>query len=608
MPSQTSSQDHETPPLPARPAGSKATSSRRSSYGMLLSGRSNGGAQATAALRQGASHNLPSSVGHFLRLCSAPNSAAARKELRRQLLLLRDHCVGVNNRIKGAELLSQGGRGISKKVEARADFNSCLHVIFATSFVFADETEDIAKDTLRDIIAKLKVAEDCGDETAFRAAIIEVVNSVLLCNPLIPAVKAAVEHEETAEERHKQQEGEDGADGAAEPQLEDDCLDFLTVEDGVPVLLESQWRHWLDYFEEGYLCYVEKLIEEQKHEQADAAAAAAAAAPDAEADAEEEEADGDAATAAVPVIESVPILTAHESYWRSTRSAYAQFSYLLLAIFFVRTKDFSLNYLARVHKLVQYYAYQLDSAAGEPIAVKEADDADPEKGDEEAEVSHGNDASVQTAAPEPEEAAEKQVEEHREEEVVGEAIRTLPQPEFDESVTRRTRHSTRRSVLPEHTPSMTVAPEPSRTPRRRTHRCFATEELPQELRPSAEAVREEEEEATDKDAAAAANSHVPSVRRTTRLDIAEVSSSRQRENAKAEGAMMAMEDTREEAAVAKAQEELEEAAEGERVARNVEDLRNEAAVEALAKEADAHDEVEELARDAEQKKDADDEL
>ena len=393
MVSRSSSQAREpSPSLPPRPASSNGDAVRRPSHNMLENARSPSASRAAAAttIRLGASHDLPSSVTHFLCLSSASNTAAARKELRRQLLVLRDYCVGVSNKTKGKELLSQGGKSISKKVEASPDFNSCLDVIFATSLVFTEETEDVAKDTLRSIIAKLKAVQDCGDEKAFRAAIVEVVNRVLLCTPLVPPArdaKAAAEYEEAAAARAREDAAAAAAaeetskkarrknnskkrkqpqqDGASELRLKDECLDFLTMEDGAPVLLESRWKRWLDYYEEGYLRYVEKLMEEQKKAQASGAALE----PEEEEDDDANDTDG--AAMSVPLVESIPFFTARQNYWKSTTNAYAQFCYLLLAIYFVRTKDFSLNYLARVNKLMQYYAYQIDSEDGEPIAVKE---------------------------------------------------------------------------------------------------------------------------------------------------------------------------------------------------------------------------------------------
>lgn len=662
MPSRSSSQAREVAALPPRPASNSGDMPRRGSHNMLQSAKPPAASKtATATIRLGASHDLPSSVTHFLCLSSASNTAAARKELRRQLLVLRDYCVGVSNKTKGKELLSQGGKNISKKVEASADFNSCLDVIFATSLVFTEETEDVAKDTLRSIITKLKAVQDCGDEKTFRAAIVEVVNRVLLCTPLMPPAKdakAAAEHVEAmaaqqeaeaeaeaagqgAKKGRKAQQAHHDSDAAApEPRLKDECLDFLTMENGAPVLLEGRWTRWLNYFESGYIRYVEKLMAVQRSVLQQRGSAAPSDVEDDDAANEDGE---DEAAAAVPLVESVPFFTARQSYWKSTTSAYAQFCYLLLAIYFVRTKDFSLNYLARVNKLVQYYAYQLDAEDGEPIAVKEGpvdeedSEEEPEESeaeseeahDEEAAAARGNEAGVQTEQPQ-EEAAEKAEEpaEEEEEEVV-ETARSLPPPQYDEAVVRRTRPTPRRSARGEHTPSVTVAAEAPKPPRRRTHKCFTTEELPQELRPSASVVEAGEKAAAEQDTPA--HAHVPSVRRTTRLDIAEVSTSRQRESAEVDSAKKAIEDARDEAAVealareanernvveemaAAAEEEnakaeLEDDAEAERVAKNVEDVRNEAVVEALAKEADAQDALEKMASDAEaENKAADDEL
>lgn len=566
MPSRSSSQAREAASLPPRPASNNGDAARHPTHNMLQSAKPQAAAKAVTNIRLGASHDLPSSVTQFLSLSSTSNTAAAKKELRRQLLVLRDYCVDVSNKTKGKELLSQGGKNISKKVEASPDFNSCLDVIFATSLVFTEETEDVAKDTLRSIVSKLKAVQDCGDEKSFRAAIVEVVNRVLLCTPLMPPakdVKAAAEHEETcAQAKQKAEAAEAGNRGskrrqqrggaAPEPRLKDECLDFLTMEDGAPVLLEGRWKRWLNYYEAGYIRYVEKLIEEQRSEQAKEAVS----------DAEEEgeaDADADAAPAAPPV-ESVPFFTARQSYWKSTTSAYAQFCYLLLAIYFVRTKDFSLNYLARVNKLVQYYAYQLDFADGEPIAVKEGtveEDDDEEEFEEEseeaeaetkAEAVQGNAAGVQTEQSERPGAQAREEKEKEKEAAAVKSTRSLPPPQYDETVVRRSRPTPLRSARSEHTPSARVAPpEPPKPPRRRTHKCFTTEELPQELRPSAGVVAKEEKEAEVKDTEA--HSHVPAVRRTTRMDIAEVSTSRQRDSAEMESAKKATEDARDEGVV-----------------------------------------------------------
>lgn len=662
MPSRTSSLG----PPPPHPASNNGDS-RRASRSMLQNSKPAAGAKAAATLRLGASHDLPSSVTHFLCLSSTSNSAAAKKELRRQLLVLRDYCVGASNKTKGKELLSQGGKSISRKVEATPDFNSCLDVIFATSLVFTEETEDVAKDTLRGIITKLKAVQDCGDEKAFRAAIVEVVNRILLCTPLLPPAKdakAAAEHEEQAtaaaaaaaaeadgeeakangKQKHHSSNGKRHQQDGEEPRLRDECLDFLTMEDGAPVLVEGRWKRWLDYYESGYVRYVETLMAEQAREQQNGAAAAS----DAEDDEGEDAANEDAPAAAAPLVESVPFFTARQNYWKSTTSAYAQFCYLLLAIYFVRTKDFSLNYLARVNKLVQYYAYQLDAEDGEPIAVKEgpveeeseADESEAEESEEEEEepeeaqeepeeAARGNEAGVQTEQQqeeEPEPQSEPQPEEEEEpaeeEEEVTETARSLPPPQFDDSVIRRTRHSPRHSAPPpEHASSVSVAPEPVKAPRRRTHKCFTTEQLPAELRPTAADEEEAAAEAQDTEA----HSHVPVVRRTTKMDIADVATSqqRERESAEVDSAKKAIQDARDEAAVealakeaaerneleemaaeaeeADAEAELAEGAEEERVAKTAEELRSEAVVEGLAQEAEAHDALEKMASESEVK-------
>ncbi|KAG5505625.1 hypothetical protein JIQ42_08391 [Leishmania sp. Namibia] len=448
--------------------------------------RTSGSDEAAFIPRLGASHDLPSSVTQFLSLSSASGSVAA-KELRRQLLVLRDYCVGLGNKIKGKELLSQGGRYVSRKVEATADFNSCLGVIFATSLVFAGGTEDDAKDTLRSILEKLKAAQDSGDERVFRAAIVEVVNRILLCTPLKPPARDAAREEAQKSGRRKKRR-------IAERQLKDECLDFLTVEDGVPLLLEGVWKRWLNYFEEGYIRYVESLLVEQQR------AVEAAAAAACEADGEDEaDYNGNAAlVAAVPAIATVPLFAGWQSYWKSTTSAYAQFCYLLLAIFFVRTKDFSLNYLARVTKLVHYYTYQLESEEGDPIAVKVVDvDVSDDESEEEGE---------EWAQPEEEECS-------------------LPMPEYDSGVTRRTLMSVSLSAERERS-SVGESHEVPGKPRRRWHKCFTTEELPEELRPSADAVKEEEAVAARD---AQEHSQVPAVRHTDKMEILDVSVSRQRE-------------------------------------------------------------------------------
>ncbi|CAJ1019412.1 hypothetical protein, conserved [Leishmania shawi] len=409
-----------------------------------------------------ASYDLPSSVKCFLWLCSTSRGSAA-KELRRQLLVLRDYCVQLGNKIKGKELLSQGGRHISRKEVATVDFNCCLSIIFSTSLVFTGDTENVAKGTLRSIVGKLKSAQDMGDENVFRAAIIEVVNNILLSTPLRPPAHNTVSATtmrssgRTRLERAKQ-----------EPSLRDECLDFLTVEDGVPVLLEGMWRRWLNYFEEGYVRYVEKLLAEQQQPSAAST----------EVRSEDEDEGSHYGSAAAPTIAAVPIFTAWQSYWRLTTSAYAQFCHLLLAIFFVRTKDFSLNYLARVTKLVQYYTYQLECDEGGPIAVRadaagENDDGDLDEEDEYMQS---------------------------EEE---EKMRSLPIPKYGKDVIMSRFTSARSSVAEMY---------------RRRHKCFATEALPENLRPLANAMM----------SAATGDLPVPMVRYSDTMDLHSLSVSRQR--------------------------------------------------------------------------------
>ncbi|KPI87565.1 hypothetical protein ABL78_3362 [Leptomonas seymouri] len=562
MTSLSSSQAQEPVVLPQRRVSINGDYSRRSSYNMLQGATPQGGAKTAAAIRLGASYDLPSSVMHFLCLSSASNPATARNQLCRQLLLLRDYCVELGNKIKGKELLSLGSAGISKKIEANPEFNCCLEVIIATSLVFTEETEDVAKDTLRNVITKLKAAQDTGDEKVLRAAIVEVVNRVLLCTPMAPPAKDAksVVEQRGGAAAVAQQVGEEskrgsgvrskfqknGAAVAAEPHLRDECLDFLTMEDGAPVLLEGRWKRWLDYYEAGYIRYVERLLREQTLEQERSAAAAAAS----DAEDREEEDRSDAAIDAHH-IESIPIFTARQSYWRSTTSAYAQFCFVLLAIHFVRTTDFSLNYLARVSKLVQYYAFQLDSADGEPIAVRrgpvegdEDDDEEPHAGQElQQDVLRGSTRSVPTkqpAQPEPKEAEVKGVE------GVASTDRSLPLPQYDDSVTRRTRVITSGSVQMEDTPSKTAKPGHATLPRRRSHKCFTTQELPPELRPPIEALMEEDGAA---EGYAMEYSRIPSVRHTERLDIAEVSTSRQRASGCIESVREASEHAQDEAVV-----------------------------------------------------------
>ncbi|KAG5484521.1 hypothetical protein LSCM1_07896 [Leishmania martiniquensis] len=458
----------------------------RRSHSMRDSSKTNGSPEPVFVPRLGASRDLPSSVTHFLSLSSASSSAAA-KELRRQMLVVRDYCVGLSNRIKGKELLSQGGRHISRKVEATADFNSCLYVIFATSLVFTGETEDDAKDTLRSILGKLKAAQESGDEKVFRAATVEVVNRILLCTPLRPPACDAVRKSGGVKRRPN-----------AEQQLRDECLDFLSAEDGIPVLREGVWQRWLNFFETGYIRYVEQLLEEQQRAAEAPAAAGAASGTD---DDDEAAHNGEAAPAfAAPALLGVPFFTSWHSYWTSPPSAYAQFCHLLLAIFFVRTRDFSLNYLARVTRLVHCYSYQLEFEDGHPIPVKVG----------------GGEADDDVVNEEAAEPAQREEEEER----------SLPMPEFDSGVTRRTLMSISLSAERGRSPA-DEGHERLSKPRRRCHKCFTTEELPEELRPSADAVKEEEVTVT-KDAQEE-HSHVPAVRHTDKMELLDVSASRQRE-------------------------------------------------------------------------------
>lgn len=547
--------------------GLSHSNSRRSSRSML-DGNKTGRAAAKEAssIRLGAAHDLPSSVAHFLYLSSSSSAsstaAAAKKQLRRQLLVLRDYCVSAGNKTKDKELLSQGGRHISRKIEATPEFNSCLDVIFATSLVFTSETEDVAKDTLRSIVAKLKAVQDTGDERAFRSAVVEVVNRILLCTPLAPPARdpsatTPASDSPSAKEAQRQAQAKSGrkkhprpAAAAAEPKLRDECLDFLTVEDGTPVLLERVWKRWLNYFEHGYVRYVEKLRAEQQR----SADAAAAAAHDDDEDNEDEDGhgedgdaaeSGDAAASQVPVIAAVPFFTARQSYWKSTTSAYAQFCYLLLAIYFVRTKDFSLNYLARVTKLVQYYAYQLESEDSEPIAVKEGaaahgdeseedDEEDGDAYDDEDDAEDQARSATPHAEPEEEEevAALPAASEDEEPSQSEAAVQTdTPEPEqpaaAEEAAEVRSLPTTPKPEEAER--AATPPPAKPVRQRRRGHKCYPTQELPEELRPSTELAAAEETEAAARDSDE--HSHVPVVRLTEHIDLPDASQSRSRARA-----------------------------------------------------------------------------
>ncbi|CBZ24684.1 hypothetical protein, unknown function [Leishmania mexicana MHOM/GT/2001/U1103] len=479
-------------------AHSQGTSySNRLSGSMLDSSKSNGGPKHGSTALLHASHDLPLSVTRFLCLSSSSNSGAAR-ELRRQLLVVRDCCVALGNKINGRELLSLGGSQISHRVEATADFNSCLGVILSASLIFPGETESVAKDTLRSVVESLKSAQETGNETVFRAAVVKTVNRILLCTPLKPPARNA------AKEAVRRCIGRRQEHTAPEPKLKDECLDFLTVENGVPVLLEDVWGRWRRYFEEGYARYVDNLMAEQH--QALEAAAAAAESDGEEKDAEAQRAD-DVLAAGGQTISTAPFFTPWQDHWRLPTSAYAQFCYLLLAIFFVRTKDFSLNYLARVMKLVQYFTYQLESVDGEPIAVRmdtvaTEDHAQSEEEDDER-------AQPQPAGPPTEERTH-----------------SLPMPEYDKAVTQRTFTMRCRSSSRGLSPTV-VSVKTVEKPRRHCHRCFLTDALPGDLRPSVEAVKQEEAEASARDSDE--HSHLPVVRHSDKLDLHDSAISPQRQ-------------------------------------------------------------------------------
>lgn len=493
------------------------------------------GAAAAASNRRAPSHDLPSSVVEFIRLMGCADATADR-ELRRQLLLVRDYSVAVNNKVKGKELLSQGGHQLSRRLEATADFNCCLNVIFATSLLFTEETEDVAKDTLRSVITKLRVAQESGDEKQFRAAVVEVVNRILLCTPLqLPtrdASSGARQSHSTqpppcssvsptcrAGSCSKSTRSVEVAPAATISQIVDDCLDFITVEDGVPVFLESRWRPWLNYFESGYFRYVAQLCESTSATSWPVESEAIAA--------DAQDSNGKTAAAPFPV-ELIPDFATRRSYWCSTTSAYAQFSYILLAIFFVRTKDFSLNYLARVNKLVQYFWYQLESADGEPILVKEAAEMDSSSAlistpapsnvatpsasqppprldedtrtapqDELASATPGQQAvAVQTeqvaAASTPPQAAIQDAHSFsvNEDPCAASSLYQLPRPSFDDSTARRSIQGSRSVHVPGSRSGLDSKPHliaSSSTLRRRGHKCFISEKLPEDLKPSASA-------------------------------------------------------------------------------------------------------------------------
>ncbi|AYU77058.1 hypothetical protein CGC21_18155 [Leishmania donovani] len=493
----------ESPPLHTetrlrRPSADSQSTSywNRFSGSMLDNSKSNGGPKHASTCHPRAPHDLPSSVTRFLCLSSSSSPAAA-KHLRRQLLVVRDCCVTLGNKVKGGELLSLGGGQISRKMEATADFNSCLGVLFAASLIFTGETEGVAKDTLCSVVAMLKSAQESGDEKVFRAAVVNIVNRILLCTPLKPPARNA------AKEAARKNAGKQQEHARQEPKLKDECLDFLTVEDGAPVLLEGVWKRWLRYFEDGYVRYVEKLMTEEH--QALEAAAAAAEADDEDKDEEAQYVDGVPATA-TQTISTVPLFTPWQDYWKSPTSAYAQFCYFLLAIFFVRTKDFSLNYLARVTKLVQYFTYQLESKDGEPIAVRTDTDAEEESAQSE-------DEDDETAPPQQEGRQEKRA-------------HSLPMPEYDKAVTQRRFTMARRSGSRGLAPTV-VSVKKAEKPRRHCHKCFLTDVLPGELRPSVEAVRQEEAEAAARDSEE--HSHLPLVRRSDNLDLCDPSTTPQRE-------------------------------------------------------------------------------
>ncbi|CAG9570520.1 hypothetical protein LMJF_12_1200 [Leishmania major strain Friedlin] len=493
----------ESPPLPTEtrlwrqsPDCQSESDSNRVSGSVLDSVKSNGGPKHASTARLHASQDLPTSVTRFLCLSSSSNSAAA-KDLRRQLLVVRDCCVALGNKVKGSELLLLGGSQLSRKVEAMADFNSCLGVIFAASLTFTGETEGVAKDTLCSVVEMLKSAQESGDEKVFRAAVVKIVNRILLCTPLRPPARNA------AKETARKSAGKQEQHAEQEPKLEDECLDFLTVEDGVPVLLECVWKRWLRYFEDGYVRYVKKLMAEER--QALEAAAAAAAADDYNGE-EAQYVDGVSATT-TQTISTVPLFTTCQDYWKSPASAYAQFCYILLAIFFVRTKDFSLNYLARVTKLVQYFTYQLEFEDGEPIAVRT--DTDAEEDSAQSEDEDDDRTPPQQEGP----RKEKQV-------------HSLPMPEYDKAVTQRRFRMSRRSSSQGLVPTV-VSFKKAEKPRRHCHKCFFTDALPGDLRPSVEAVRQEEAEAAARDSEE--HSHLPVVRRSANLDLSEHSISPQRE-------------------------------------------------------------------------------
>ncbi|GET86830.1 hypothetical protein, unknown function [Leishmania tarentolae] len=478
--------------------------SRRTSYSsrslrsMMNSSKSSSGASRAIIARLNASHDLPSSVTRFLLLCSSSKSGAA-KDLRRQLLVVRDNCVGLGNKMKGKELLSLGEGHVSRKVEATADFNSCLGVIFASSLMGMDGLVDFDKDTLFSLVKELKRAQESGDEKVFRAAIVTAVNRILLCTPLKPprrnAAKEVTWRSTEGRQEHRQQE----------PKLKDECLDFLTVKDGAPVLLEGVWGRWLRYFEDGYARYVDKLVAEQ-HESLEAARDAA------EADDKDEDEKAqharDVLAAAAQTIPTVPFFTPWQDSWRAQTSAYAQFSCFLLAIFFVRTKDFSLNYLARVTKLVQYFTYQLEFKDGEPIEVMMSADAykDSAQSDEEDEEDDDTTLSQQ------------------EEPLTGEHAHSLPMPEYDRAVTQRKFTITERSQAPELAPSEVQAHRAERS-RSHSHKCFLTDVLPDDLRPSVETAQQEEAEARTRDSEE--HSHLPVVRHSNKLDLGDSSLSSQ---------------------------------------------------------------------------------
>ncbi|KAG5509888.1 hypothetical protein JKF63_07533 [Porcisia hertigi] len=479
-----------------------SASSQRASYSRypsctVLDNSPTSGVQSTSSLRYGALNDLPLSVNHFLFLCSKAGTAATKRDLRRQLLVLRDHCVEFGNKMRGKELLSQGGKHISRRVEATVDFNSGLNVILASSLVFAEEAEDIDRDILCSIVEKLKSAQNSGDEKIFRATVVEVVNRILLCTPLAPPVcdLASLRTMETCEVTRQQS-------GEREPTLKDECLDFLVLEEGIPVLLECRWMRWLRFFEEGYVQYVERLLNEQQQ------AAKASAVADAAVDSDHEEAKeagrkGHVTLAAgAPPIAAMPLFTPRKAYWKSKTSAYAQFCHLLLAIYFVRTKDFSLNYLARITKLVQYYEHQLEFEDGKPIVVREG--AEDELSDYELRDKEG-------------EGLYADVEQH-----IGLHTAAAPlvsTPGHDSCVTSNTFMSCPSSVMPESA---------TEKPRRRWHKCFITEELPEEVRPAAELSREESlgGVAAGKSQAVSSALHV---RYADRIDLPNFSVGRQRE-------------------------------------------------------------------------------